>query len=215
MNIDYYDILGLDKTATKDDVKNAYRALSKKYHPDVNTAGNAAVFFHMVDEAYQTLYNDDSRQSYDHSYQSYDHSYQPSTPQHTHADAHPDSSTKDGNDVWANIRPLRRKTTLGSILRVLARIALFPIYVLLAFFSKVFFLLGGLVTVIAWIGFSACVIACVISLFLKAEWTQVGAIALGAFLSYIFANVPAIIVAGIETATDSLRDFVFSKYRLR
>lgn len=37
----YYDILGLTKDATQEDIKNAYRELAKRYHPDVNTAGTA------------------------------------------------------------------------------------------------------------------------------------------------------------------------------
>ena len=203
MNIDYYDILGLDKTATKEDIKNAYRTLSKKYHPDVNTAGNATTFFRMVDEAYQTLYNDDSRQAYDSSLQS-------SVPQYTYEDDSPCPSTEDGNDAKADIYPFRRKRVLVVVLLVLAKIVLFPFFVLLAFLGKVFLLLGSLVAVIGWFGFGVGVIACVIFLFQKAEWTVVGAIVLVTFLSFLVANIPVVIIVGIETAKDSLRDFIFS-----
>jgi len=36
---DYYDILGLNKDSTVDEIKNAYRNLAKRYHPDVNASG--------------------------------------------------------------------------------------------------------------------------------------------------------------------------------
>jgi len=60
---DYYQILGLARFASDNEVKQAYRALAKKFHPDVNSEG-AKVFGHIT-EAYNILSDIDSRKSYD------------------------------------------------------------------------------------------------------------------------------------------------------
>ena len=46
----YYDILGLDKNASPEDIKSAYRKLAKKYHPDINREDGAAEKFKEVNE---------------------------------------------------------------------------------------------------------------------------------------------------------------------
>ena len=60
---DYYKILGVDKKSTKDQIKKAYRSLSKKYHPDVNPDG--AEKFKEIAEAYEILSDDKKREQYD------------------------------------------------------------------------------------------------------------------------------------------------------
>lgn len=65
VNIDYYEALGLEKSATKEEIKTAYRVLSKKYHPDYNSSANASALFRMIQESYNTLYNDKLREEYD------------------------------------------------------------------------------------------------------------------------------------------------------
>lgn len=59
----YYDVLGVDKSATQDDIKKAYRKLSKKHHPD-KTGGDDAKFKE-INEAYETLGDADKRKQYD------------------------------------------------------------------------------------------------------------------------------------------------------
>ena len=63
---DYYDVLGLQKGASKDEVKKAYRKLAMKYHPDRNPGDKAAESkFKEASEAAEVLTNDDKRTRYD------------------------------------------------------------------------------------------------------------------------------------------------------
>jgi curved DNA-binding protein len=52
---DYYKTLGIKKTASKDEIKKAYRLLARKYHPDVSKASDAEARFKDVSEAYDVL----------------------------------------------------------------------------------------------------------------------------------------------------------------
>ena len=62
---DYYEILGIDKNATKDDIKSAFRKMARKYHPDVNKEPGAEEKFKEIGKAYDTLMDDDKRALYD------------------------------------------------------------------------------------------------------------------------------------------------------
>jgi molecular chaperone DnaJ len=62
---DFYDVLGISKTASKDDIKAAYRKLAKQYHPDLNKAPDAEKKFKEVQEAYDILFDDQKRPAYD------------------------------------------------------------------------------------------------------------------------------------------------------
>lgn len=64
---DYYEVLGVDKSASDDDLKKAYRKLAKKYHPDANpdNKAEAEAKFKEVNEAYEVLSDKQKRQMYD------------------------------------------------------------------------------------------------------------------------------------------------------
>src|SRR5437667_7391244 len=62
---DYYDVLGVQKGAGKDDIKSAYRKLALQYHPDRNKSPEATERFKEISEAYAILSDDEKRTQYD------------------------------------------------------------------------------------------------------------------------------------------------------
>lgn len=62
---DYYEVLGIEKNASESEIKRAYRALAKKYHPDMNKAADAVDKFKEVQEAYEILSDPQKRANYD------------------------------------------------------------------------------------------------------------------------------------------------------
>lgn len=62
---DYYEILGVDRSATRDQLKQAYRQLALKYHPDRSNDPDATAKFREIVEAYAVLSDDAKRHEYD------------------------------------------------------------------------------------------------------------------------------------------------------
>jgi curved DNA-binding protein CbpA len=62
---DYYEIMGLENTASSEDIKKAYRELAKKYHPDINKSSTSEELFKLISEAYEVLSDETRRTQYD------------------------------------------------------------------------------------------------------------------------------------------------------
>lgn len=62
---DYYEVLGVNRNASDEELKKAYRVLAKKYHPDVNKTAEAETLFKEIGEAYSILSDPDKRRQYD------------------------------------------------------------------------------------------------------------------------------------------------------
>ena len=95
----YYDILGISRDATQEEIKNAYRKLAKKYHPDSSSDEDSKERFQEIQEAYAVLSNPDKRQKYHYyghsAYRDTFHSYDFT---HTSSQEHEHCGACDGGD---------------------------------------------------------------------------------------------------------------------
>ncbi len=64
---DYYEVLGVSRDATAEDIRRAYRRLARRYHPDINSGIDARTRFGELSDAYGILHDPEQRARYDHS----------------------------------------------------------------------------------------------------------------------------------------------------
>lgn len=75
----YYDVLGVGRNATKDEIQKAYRKLARKHHPDINKASDAEETFKAINEAYAVLSDEEKRGKYDRFGKDWEHAGAPGT----------------------------------------------------------------------------------------------------------------------------------------
>ena len=63
--VDFYELLGIKRQATKEEIKKAYHSMVKKYHPDINKSKEANKVIISLNEAKEILLNDEKRKEYD------------------------------------------------------------------------------------------------------------------------------------------------------
>lgn len=104
--MDYYKTLGINKSASQDDIKQAYRKLAKEHHPD--RTGGDDTRFKQINEAYDTLKDPDKRHIYDNPQPQYNQQYQ--------------YNSQNMNDIFnaffGNRGPMRRNVDIGLNVKV-------------------------------------------------------------------------------------------------
>lgn len=110
---DYYSIFGIDRNASADEIKTAYRKLARKYHPDVSKEPNAEEKFKDVAEAYETLKDPEKRAAYDQlgSYQPGQDFQPPPDWRQQFSDTEFSSEDIDLSDLLAGLRAGRQRRT--------------------------------------------------------------------------------------------------------
>lgn len=153
----HYEILGIEKTASQDEIKKAYRDAAKKYHPDANEVANAALIFRMVNDAYETLSNTTKRSEYDKTLD--EPNIQP-PPQPTHTTY--SYTYHEENEAEEPIRTVTRRelpfplSILWAIVRTLLKIILVPsLSILVWFFSMSSVIIMGISAIVSFLLFLA------------------------------------------------------------
>lgn len=102
--VDYYQILGLDKNATKDDVVKAYRNLAKQHHPDRNIGNKEAEEkFKKIQEAYDILSDDEKRNQYNNPFNNINLDF----------DIFKQASIQKGNDIFVQVNLTLKEACFG------------------------------------------------------------------------------------------------------
>lgn len=150
MKFNYYELLDLKSTASMDEIRSAYRKMSKHYHPDLNKAPNASTMFRLISEAHDTLSDPSKRRLYDAELSNKTHAgptdhgtYSNNTTSQTHEKKNPKTETNSTTSKKNNLNLITRKVLifLRSLLLMLV------VFILSLFYRALellFDLAGGL-----------------------------------------------------------------------
>lgn len=100
---DYYKIMGVPKEATDKEIKQAYRRLARKYHPDISKEPNAEEQFKTVGEAYEVLKDPEKRKVYDQYLRDYEFSKQRQGARHQYTQQEPFMGESAGYDFFESL----------------------------------------------------------------------------------------------------------------
>jgi len=133
----HYELLGIEKTASQEDIKKAYRESAKKYHPDANDVSNASLIFRMMQGAYEVLSDVDRRREYDRTLVVASAPTSDSTPpQYTSSDDDEYVFFEEERIVYSTGR-FRTWLSKHRFIRGIVKFVLFPIVITIAIFNLV------------------------------------------------------------------------------
>ena len=122
---DYYDVLGISKEATEQDIIDAYRRLTKKFHPDLNKLVDAAQHQQEVNEAYEVLRDPEKRKRYDEFGAGWEAAAQSSSENTSDEQGNEQQADEEYAEFYARSVPsLRPWLTTGNILDLLEELTL-------------------------------------------------------------------------------------------
>ena len=206
--MNYYDILGIDKNATSEEIKSAYRLLVKKYHPDVNDASNSNTFFNIIQEAYTTLSDSKLRQEYDLS-----NSYKNDN---TYIDDNYDFEDISSDDLNEYMRTYSPKGQLANkIVKFILKIILIllkPIILTIKFLSTV---ATGIVFFISRLISLLFTFICFMEIYDlvkgdKSVWLELIMSFIIVMFAYCTPYIIAILPGLLEVINEKINDFIFS-----
>ena len=217
--MNYYDILGVEKSATQEEIKQAYRSLVKKYHPDVNKAGNANTFFNLIQEAYNILSNDKSRKDYDLTNNNYETTKNYSTNYNYNGkdDSWFDNQTVSDEETKEYFRrENNQESILTKILIILLKIILIVLIPILSFTKHVTIWISGVILFITRIIMGLFLLITLKDIYEKFSggttvggWKDIIGSVIIAFIAYCFPYIVMMIPVGLELLRDKIKDFVF------
>ncbi len=150
MNKDYYEILGVDKSADTKTIKKKFRELAKKYHPDINKEEGTEEKFKDIQEAYEVLSDESKRYQYDnYGTASFDNIFENNYQQYSYSDINSNFKFFDLGEWFSSLSILKKilLIVIGILLVILILwlsfwiIIIYLIYKLITFFIKL--ILGG------------------------------------------------------------------------
>jgi len=162
MNMTHYELLGVQTTATRDEIKKAYRLNIRRYHPDSNDAPNADFMFRIVKEAYEILIDDDKRREYDNSLSNeekqgedarhkaeemYNESTYSRNPNYRYTDHGLHEELKRHTEEMLN--EYKQRPVILSVILIIVKIAVFPIALVLQGLSLALAFAGAIIGGIA------------------------------------------------------------------
>lgn len=215
--MNYYDVLGIEKSATPEEIKQAYRALVKKYHPDVNKAGNANTFFNLIQEAYDILGNEKNRKDYDLTNNNgkinndYNDNY------NNKEDSWFDNQTVSDEEINEYIRREKsQRSIFVKIFRILLKIVLIILIPIISFTKHVSVWISSVIFLISRIVMGLFVLIVLKDIYDKLSggtpiggWKgTIGSIII-AFVAYCLPYIVMMIPVGLELLRDKIQDFIF------